>query len=124
MDAEPREGGGSWRVQGAWKGVKCRVSIDEARDAMSIEAACNAGDAAVKFGDPNDPEVLDKVHLKVRLHIIEVLKNGRGTMEIADGKLQVKITRAGLDGEDPEREAAVRMDVVTDLAEFLPAALR
>ena len=120
--ASAREAGSAWRVRGAWDGVRCQVELEEQGDSMVIEAQCRTGPLAVEVTDPNDSELLERLPMRIRLHVIEVLEAGRGRLRVGEGRLHLEVGRAGLARPDAVDQAAIRMDVVAELAGALPGA--
>ena len=94
---------------------------------MSVEATCgagSAGNARLDITEPNDSEVLERLPMKLRLHVIEVLEAGRGTLRLSEGRLRLDVSRAGLARPDAAAQATIRMDVIAELAQALPGVLR
>lgn len=124
MGVSARQAGAAWRARGPWDGVRCQLELDEQADSMSVEATSAVGSARLEITDPNDSEVLGRLAMKLRLHTIEVIEAGRGRLRVAEGRVCLEISRAGLARPDAVAQATIRMDVVAELAQALPGALQ
>ena len=144
MGAQPRQAGATWRIRGSWKGARCQVTVDAAGNCMTAElhppAACgqfrigyatasDAGTADQTFVSERvalseaDAATLERLPLSLRLHLIEVVEAGRGEVRLEGGAVTLRVARAGLDRPDAAAQAAIRLDVLTELAGALPGAL-
>jgi hypothetical protein len=63
-----------------------------------------------------DADVFEGLPLSLRLHLIDVVEEGRGEARLDDGGLTLLVNRAGLDRPDAADQAAIRLDVLSNLA--------
>lgn len=133
LGAAPTEQAGAQRVTGTWKGMRCQVLLDEKADQMAVTARAGPQDTTWELRfvaqetegltfvstqaalTPPDAQRLEKLPMKVRLHLIEVVEAGQGSVRLADGLYTLKVRRAGLTRANAAAQAAIRLDVLADL---------
>jgi hypothetical protein len=134
MDAAPKGAGQSFALTGVWKGIRCRVALDGAADSMTASMTAKARDrpwamrwvatdeasdltfVGTRVGlSEADAQRLERLPLKVRLHVIEVVEAGRGSLQLEGGTFTLFVKPAGLARANAPAQAAIRLDVLADL---------
>jgi hypothetical protein len=131
--------GGALRITGTWKGLRCQVLLDPAADVMTVTARAGPHHTTfdMHFADSDDggltsvsthsvasaadAQRLEKIPMRIRLHLIEVVEAGRGSLRLQDGQYTLHVSRAGLARPNAGTQATIRLDV---LAELVAAASR
>ena len=141
LGAPPSKGDGPLRIHGAWNGMRCQVTLDGKADHMTVtvqapphgvtweivwakketaELTLVSTNAALS---PVDAARMEKLPMKVRLHVIEVVEAGRGSIGLAGGKYTLHVTAAGLGRPNAVAQASIRLDVLKDLVAAAGKAL-
>jgi hypothetical protein len=142
MGAEAKRSGDVWRIRGDWRGTRCEVTLDGSAGSMVavVRPSASGGSFQIGYADATDSPsrtfvservalssedaaALERLPLSLRLHLIEVVEAGRGSVKLEAGALALRVTRAGLDRADAAEQAAIRLDVLAQLAGALPKAL-
>jgi hypothetical protein len=142
MGATPSSAGDKHRVQGSWSGARCRVVLDGGSDEMSATVSTTArapgweirwtkdDDEALSFVSTHvalserDAALLEKLPMKVRLHVTEVVEAGRGRIRLEGGSFVMTVKPAGLARDNGAEQAAIRLDVLADLVKAANATWR
>ncbi len=141
MGAEPSLAGGRHRLSGTWARRRCRIVLHGEADRMTVtmSSTCHgrrwqirwvagaAGDGLTLVGShaalsKGDAVLLEALPLSTRLHVIDVIEAGRGSIRLEDGTLTLEVRPAGLTRSNAAEQAAIRLDVLADLAVALGAA--
>ncbi len=133
MGAQTMQQGDTFRLNGTWQGMRCQVVLDGARDAMTVTVRAGPqnttweirhdahGTPGLSFVStevaltPEDAARLERLPMKVRLHVIEVVEAGKGWLRLQAGTYTLQVVRANLLREGAAVQAAIRLDVLKDL---------
>ena len=123
--------GHTLRLGGSWQSQRLQLVLDGVGDSLRATLRCPAPGVTweVRRVDgaatgSSDGRVLEALPLSVRLHVIEVVESGRTTIRLSGGSLVLDVpSAAGLSRDNAADQAAIRLDVLADLAKALPQAL-
>lgn len=141
MGVAPTRVGGRHRLIGAWKRRRCRIVLDGETDEMTVgmSSTCQGRSWQILWADGDrgggltfvgrhaalssgDAALLEALPLTTRLHVIDVIEAGRGSIRLKDGTLTLEARPAGLSKGNAASQAAIRLDVLADLAVALGTA--
>ncbi len=139
MGVAPTTAGGSQRLVGAWKGGRCQIVLDAENDRMTVGAGTSCrdpsweirwtdGDEDLTFVSPHvaltsiDAERFEALPLKTRVHVIDVVEAGHGSIRLERGTFTLQVRPAGLARPNAAEQAAIRLDVMVELAAAAGAA--
>jgi hypothetical protein len=133
LGAAPTGGDGVLRVGGTWNGVRCQVSLDGKTDQMTVTVHAPPQNISweIRWLDKEEADLtlvsthvglsaadakrMEALPMRVRLHVIEVVEAGRGSLRLQDGTYTLRVKSAGLSRPNAVEQAAIRMDVLVDL---------
>ena len=144
LGAAPSGSRSAFGVTGKLGRHPCRLALDGEADRMSATVRLQAGerawsmvwarDAGARGGWASlservavpaaDAPWLERLPLSVRLHAIEVVEAGRGSLSYEPGSLRLEVTAAGLDRANAAEQAEIRLDVLEQVAAALPKLAR
>lgn len=135
MGATPSAAESRQRLTGSWAGRRCRITLDDEADSMTVtmSSACQHRTWSIWWANGKsdgslthvgrhavlsngDAELLEALPLSTRLHVIDVIEAGRGSIRLKEGTLTLEARPAGLAQKNGADQAAIRLDVLADLA--------
>lgn len=140
LGAAPAHSGTSTRLAGKLGKHPCRLELHVEQDRMTATVRVTAGSrgwsmewiapSAAADGRQHlsehvvvpaeDAAWLERLPLAVRLHAIEVVEAGRGSLRYQPGSLRLDVRAAGLDRPNAADQAEIRLDVMEQIAAALP----
>ena len=138
LGAEPSGSGGVAQLMGRLGRHPCKLTLDGDRMAATLRVQAGERRWSMAWIAPDEPASdkhhlseavavpaadapwLERLPLSVRLHAIEVVEAGRGTLSYASGSLRLEVRAAGLDRANAVEQAEIRLDVLEQLAAALP----